>query len=130
MTDGKTPARPGTKAFEITSKDVEGLITNLGAIAGKLTRGEWGLLLSIFAAAASNVKVDKKETTKGTFSGVATHGVMITDPKRKDIEKLLNQLRKAHMPGNKGTGAPLLDMVLPPNDPGGSGGTPPKKAGT
>jgi hypothetical protein len=116
MTDGKTSGRPQTEDFTITNRDVEGLIRVLGEMAEKLTRGEWGLLLSILAAAAGNVEVGE-DTTTGKFSGVSVGGEVITEPRNKEVEELLGQLRKAHMPA-KPPGGPLLDMVTPAR-PGG-----------
>ncbi len=112
MTDGNTNANPPTEDFKITNRDVEGLIRVLGQIADKLTKGEWGLLLSILAAAANSVEVGA-DTTTGTFSGVSVEGKVITEPRNKQIEELLEQLRNAHMPA-KQPGKTLGFMVTPP----------------
>jgi hypothetical protein len=114
MTDGKTSASHETEDFTITNRDVEGLTRVLGQIADKLTKGEWGLLLSILAAAAGNVEVGE-DTTKGTFSGVSVEGGVITEPRNKEIEELLEQLRKARMPA-KPPGQTLGFMVTPPKN--------------
>jgi hypothetical protein len=113
MTDGSTSARSDAEDFTITSRDVEGLIRILGAIADKLTRGEWGLLVSMFAAAPPHVVVDGKDTTKGTFAGVQTQGGVITEPRNKEVEDLLEQLRNARMSGEP-PGQRFGDMVTPP----------------
>ena len=81
MTDGKTRARPEKQDFPITNRDVVGLIDALSKMAGKLTRGQWGLLLSILAAAAGNVKVSESKT-EGTFSGVQVDGGVVTLPEK------------------------------------------------
>ena len=117
MTDGKTPASSETKDFPITNRDVVGLINALSEMAGKLTRGQWGLLLSILAAAAGNVEVGE-DTTKGTFSGVKVDGGVITSPRNKNVQELRKQLQKAYMPA-KPPGAPLGSMVTPPKKSGG-----------
>jgi hypothetical protein len=114
MTDGKTRARPETKDFTITNRDVVGLINALSEMAVKLTRGQWGLLLSILAAAAGNVEVGE-DNTKGTFSGVGVKvdGGVITYPRNKDVKELRRQLRAAYMPA-KEPGAPLAAHIVPP----------------
>jgi hypothetical protein len=112
MTDGNTNAPSPTEVFTITNRDVEGLIRVLGQIAEKLTKGEWGLLLSILAAAANDVKVGK-DTTNGTFPEVCVEGKVITEPRNQEIEVLLEQLRSARMPA-KAPGQSLGSMVTPP----------------
>ena len=108
---------PDTVNFSFTNRDVDGLIGALSRMAVKLPKGEWGLLLSIFAAAAPNVDIGE-DNTKGTFSGVKVVGGVIEDPKDKRVEALRKQLQNAHMPA-KPPGAPLGDMVSPPQTPPG-----------
>lgn len=110
---------PDTSDISFSHRDVEGLITALSKMAGQgqLTRGQWGLLLSIFAAAAGDVEVGE-DKTKGTFSGVKIDGGAITYPRNKDVKELRNQLRRAHMPAKR-PGAPLQSMIVPPNTSGG-----------
>jgi hypothetical protein len=113
MTDGKTSTGHEAENFTITSTDVEGLIRVLGAIAGKLTKGEWGLLLSILAGAGRNVEPGK-DPTEGVFSGVCVDDEVITEPRNKAVDDLLIQLRNAHMP-NKQPSQRFGDMITPPN---------------
>jgi hypothetical protein len=103
----------GTTAFEFNSGDIEGLIAALGDMAGKLSEGEWGLLLSVFAVASDHV--DRSEDGRtGTFSGVGVKdGSVIKDPSDRKVGELRKQLQKAYMPGGS-QGAPLRDMVSPP----------------
>jgi hypothetical protein len=108
---------PDTADFSFTHRDVDGLIGALSRMAVRLPKGEWGLLLSIFAAAAPNVDIGE-DKTKGTFSGVKVVGGVIEDPKDKRVEALREQLQNAHMPA-KPPGAPLGDMVSPPQTPPG-----------
>jgi len=103
---------PDTANFSFTNRDVEGLIDALSRMAVKLPKGEWGLLLSVFAAAAGNVDIGE-DKTKGTFSGVKVAGGVIEDPKDKGVKALREQLQRAHMPA-KPPSAPLGDMVSPP----------------
>jgi hypothetical protein len=103
---------PDTEDFSFTSRDVTGLIRVLSSMAGELTRGQWGLLVSIFATAAGNVEVGE-DKTRGKFSGIKIDGGAITDPRNKKIADLRKQLQKAYMPG-KPPGAPLNDMITPP----------------
>ncbi len=103
---------PDTDDVSFTSRDVTGLIRVLSNMAGELTRGQRGLLLSIFAAAAGNVEVSE-DKTRGKFSGIKIDGGGITDPGNKKIADLRRQLQKAYMPG-KPPGAPLNDMIVPP----------------
>jgi hypothetical protein len=119
MTDGKTRARSEMKDFPITNRDVVGLINALSEMSVKLTRGQWGLLLSILAASAGNVEVGE-DKTKGTFPGVRVDGGVITDPRNKTVQELREQLQKAHMPA-KQPGAPLGSMVSPPKTGPGKG---------
>jgi hypothetical protein len=113
---------PDTSDISFTKRDVDGLINALAKMAGQLTRGQWGLLLSIFAAAASNVELDE-DKTKGTFPGVKIDGGMVTVPRNKTVVDLRKQLRAAHMPARK-PGAPLQTMIVPPIP-----SPPPKKSG-
>jgi hypothetical protein len=108
---------PDTANFSFTYRDVDGLIGALSRMAVRLPKGEWGLLLSIFAAAAGNVDIGE-DKTKGTFSGVKVVGGVIEDPKDKRVEALREQLQNAHMPA-KAPGAPLGFMVSPPQTPPG-----------
>lgn len=112
MTEGETGAMPETEDFLITYGDVEGLIDTLSEIADKLPRGQWGLLLSIFAASPSNLEVGD-DKTRGTFSGIKIDGGVITYPRNKKVEELRRQLREAHMPGKSPSG-PFKDMIIPP----------------
>jgi hypothetical protein len=111
---------PDTGDFSFERTDVEGLITVLSKTAPELTKGQWGLLVSLFALAAGNVKVDDNDTSKGTFPGVKVDGEAISAAKNKEVDELRKQLRNAHMPGRE-PGAPLGDMIVPPppNTPGG-----------
>jgi hypothetical protein len=118
MTDGKSK----TKSFPVTNSDVEGLIDALSKMARKLPPEQWGLLLSILAAAGGTVEVGARKT-RGKFSGIKVEGGVITDPTDRKVIELRNQLRKAHMPGTS-AGAPLGDMIIPPKP-----STPPKKSG-
>ena len=108
----ETPETPDTVDFSFTNGDVEGLIDTLSKMAVRLPKGEWGLLLSIFAAAAGTVDIGE-DKTKGTFSGVEVPGGVIEDPKDKRVEALREQLQNAHMSA-KPPGAPLGFMVSPP----------------
>ena len=119
MTDGKTGAQPEKQDFPITNRDVVGLINALSKMAGNLTKGQWGLLLSILAAAAGNVEVSENKTM-GKFSGVQVDGGVVTSPRNKDVKELREQLQKAHMPA-KQPGAPLGSMVSPPKTGPGKG---------
>ncbi len=110
---------PDTGDFSFERTDVEGLIDILSKTAPKLTEGQWGLLVSLFAIAAGNVELDDNDTSKGTFSGVKVDGGAITSPKNKEVEELRRQLQQAHMPA-KLPGAPLGDMVTPPKKAGGN----------
>jgi hypothetical protein len=108
-----------TSDFSFSGRDFEELIRALSNMAGELSKEQWGLLLSIFAAAASNVEVAvSKNERRGKFSGVKIDGgVVITDPKDKGIEELRKQLQKAYVPGNPPGTPPnmsLGDMVTPP----------------
>jgi hypothetical protein len=109
---------PDTGDYSFERTDVEGLIDVLSKTAPKLTEGQWGLLVSLFAIAAGNVKVDDNDTSKGMFPGVKVDGGMITAPKNKEVDELRRQLQKAHMPARP-PGAPLGDMVTPPKLSGG-----------
>jgi hypothetical protein len=112
-----------TADFRFTGKDVDKLTKALSEIAHLMSKEEWGLLLSIFAAAADNVELDKNK--EGMFPGVTVDGGVIEDPKDKGVEALRKQLEKAYMPANKPRGGPLRDMVSPPKDP-----SPPKTPAT
>jgi hypothetical protein len=103
---------PDTADFSFTNRDVEGLIDALSRMAVKLPKEEWGLLLSIFAAAAVTLEVGE-DGTEGRFSEVKVVGGVIEDPKDKRVVALREQLQKAHMPA-KPPGAPLGDMISPP----------------
>jgi hypothetical protein len=102
-----------TTDFRFTSEDVEELIDALSrmVVSDHLPKEQWGLLLSIFAAAAPSVEVE--DETEGKFSGVKVEGGVIEDPKNKEVKELRKQLQKAYMPA-KEPGAPLGDMVSPP----------------
>ena len=116
----ETPDTPTDLQF--TSKDFDGLVNTLSEIAGTLTKGQWGLLLSIFAAAAGHVEVSPAKT-KGKFSGVKVKdGKVIENPKGKEVEVLREQLRKAYMPGRPPSSIGF--MVSPPKTPNPP---PPKK---
>jgi len=106
-----------TADFSFTHRDVYGLIDALSKMAVKLPKAEWGLLLSIFAAAAPNVDIGEDDTM-GTFSGVKVAGGVIEDPKDQEVEALRKQLKNARMPA-KAPGASLGDMVSPPQTPPG-----------
>lgn len=102
-----------TTDFRFTSEDVEELIDALSrmAVSDHLPKGQWGLLLSIFAAAARSVDVE--DETEGKFSGVKVEGGVIEDPRNKEVKELREQLRNARMPANP-PGTPLKDMISPP----------------
>jgi hypothetical protein len=121
MADGKSEI----KSFPVTNSDVEGLIDALSKMARKLPPEQWGLLLSILAAAGGTVEVGARKT-RGKFSGIKVEGGVITDPADRKVEELRNQLRNAHMPGTS-AGAPLGSMIVPTKPPKPS--TPPKKSG-
>lgn len=108
---------PETSDISFTRRDIDGLTDALSKMAGQLTRRQWSLLLSIFAAAAGNLEIDDDDTSKGTFSGVRIDGNPITGPRQKDVKELRNQLRQAHMPA-KPPGKPLGFMVTPPKTGG------------
>jgi hypothetical protein len=108
---------PETSDISFSRRDIDGLTDALSKIAGQLTRRQWSLLVSIFAAAAGNLEIDDDDTSKGTFSGVKIDGNPITGPRQKDVKELRDQLRKAHMPA-KPPGKPLGFMVTPPKPHG------------
>lgn len=118
--------KPETVDFSFNKQDAMGLIDVLSGVAGKLTRRQWGLLLSIFAAAADHVEVSPKETrTRGKISGVKVDGGVITDPRNREVEELRKQLLKAYMPARPRHGG-FGDMVSPPKKKGDMV-SPPKK---
>jgi hypothetical protein len=106
---------PDAANFPFTGRDVDGLIDALSKMARHLPKEQWGLLLSIFAAAADNVEVDEEK--KGRFSGVTVDGGVIEDPEHKGVEALRKQLEEAYMPANAPHGGPLRAMVSPPKGP-------------
>jgi hypothetical protein len=101
--------------FRFTREDFDELTDAVSrmAVSDHLPKGQWGLLLSIFAAAARSVEVENE--TEGKFPGVKVDGV-IEDPRNKEVKALREQLRGAHMPGNDPSG-PLGAMVQPPKTP-------------
>lgn len=107
---------PETSDISFSRRDIDGLTDALSKMASQLTRRQWSLLVSIFAAAAANLEIDD-DTSKGTFSGVKIDGKPISGPKQKDVKELRDQLRKAHMPA-KPPGKPLGFMVTPPKPHG------------
>jgi hypothetical protein len=105
---------PGTANIPFTRRDVEELTRTLSemAVRNHLPKKQWSLLLSIFAAAASNVAADEGATV-GTFPGVGVQGgEVIEDPEGKEFEILRNQLRNAYMPATP-PHRPFGDMVNP-----------------
>ena len=105
---------PGTNSFQFTRRDVEELTLALSemAVRSHLPKEQWGLLLSIFAAAADHVEVGEGDT-EGTFSEVGVQGGgVIEDPEGEDVETLRNQLRNAYMPARP-PHRPFGDMVSP-----------------
>ena len=113
-----------TNDFSFTSGDLEKLLEELSKIAVKLPKGQWGLLLSIFAAAAGGFKISQNQAgeKEGTFSGVKVNDGVINDPQGKNSRELSDQLRGAYIPGrvpfhrgdNMGIG-----MITPPQGVGG-----------
>jgi hypothetical protein len=82
------------------------------AVRYRLPKEQWGLLLSIFAAAADHVEVAEGDT-EGTISGVGIQGGgVIEDPEGEEVETLRNQLRNAYMPATP-PHRPFGDMVQP-----------------
>ena len=112
---------PDTADFRFNREDFEELIDAVSrmAVSNHLPKEQWGLLLSIFAAAAGHVEVSGDET-EGTFSGIKVDGGVITDPGNKTVRELREQLQKAHMPAKR-PGAPLGSMVSPPKTGPGKG---------
>jgi hypothetical protein len=106
-----------TADFLFGKEDAERLIDALSKMAHRdhLPKRQWGLLLSIFAAAAGHVEVSGDET-EGTFSGIKVDGGVIEDPEGENVEALREQLQKAYMPGPPPTS--IVSMVSPP-PPGG-----------
>jgi hypothetical protein len=107
-----------TSDFRFSPTALDRLIDRLAKMAKEeeVSKEQWSLLVSIFAAAPSSVEVEARgNERRGKFSGVKTEGV-ITDPKDKEVtvEDLRKQLRKAYMPA-KEPGAPLGDHIVPPN---------------
>jgi hypothetical protein len=105
---------PGTNSFQFTRTDVEELTLALSemAVRNHLPKEQWGLLLSIFAAAADHVEVGVGDT-EGTFSEVGVQGAgVIEDPEGEDVETLRNQLRNAYLPATP-PHRPFGDMVNP-----------------
>ena len=106
---------PGTDDIRFTNEDFDGLINALSGMAVRLPKGQWGLLLAIFAAAAGHVEVSEAKP-EGVFSGVKVKdGKVIKDPEGKGVEALREQLQKAYMackpPDSIGF------MVSPPRTP-------------
>ena len=110
MTEASDPAD-----VPFTEEDFEKRIDALSKMAHRLTKGQWGILLSIFAAAAGNVNVDQ-DGTGWSFSGIEVDGGVIEDPRHKEVETLRRQLLKARMPA-KPPGNSFGDMVSPPKAP-------------
>jgi hypothetical protein len=110
---------PDTADFHFNKEDFEELTDAVSrmAVSDHLPKEQWGLLLSIFAAAARSVKVEAEDGTEGQFPGVKVDGGVITDPENKTVRELREQLQKAHMPANP-PGASIGFMVSPP-PPGG-----------
>jgi hypothetical protein len=98
-----------------TRSDVLTLTQKLGKFAAEnpLTKGEWGLLLAVFAAAANHAEIGK-DRSEGKFSGVKAKGDVPTvdDPAGKTPAELREQLRRAYIPGR--APVPPLDIVTPP----------------
>ena len=113
---------PDTADFRFNREDFEELIDAVSrmAVSNHLPKEQWGLLLSIFAAATSSVKVEAEDGTEGQFPGVKVDGGVITDPGNKTVRELREQLQKAHMPAKR-PGAPLGSMVSPPKTGPGKG---------
>ncbi len=109
---------PEMKNFPFTNRDIEGLIDALSkmAVDAHLPKGQWGLLLAIFAAAANHVEISANKT-QGKFSGIKVDGGVIDDPKDKGVEELRKQLQNAYMPGRPPTS--IVSMVTPPKKTGG-----------
>jgi hypothetical protein len=106
---------PSATDFQFTYEDFEGLIDALSKMAIGLPKGQWGLLLSIFAAAAGHVEVSEAKP-EGKFSGVRVKdGKVIEDPRGKEVRALREQLQKAYMPGRPPNSIGF--MVSPPKSP-------------
>jgi len=110
-----------TNDFSFTSGDVKELTNALCEIAVNLPKEQWGLLLSIFAAAAGGFEISQNRK-QGTFSGVKVRvddGV-IDDPEGKTADELCAQLRGAYMPGRPATRrVDHVGMITPPQGAGG-----------
>ena len=69
-----------------TRDDILTLTEKLGefAVEKNLNKGEWGLLLAVFAAAANHVEVGD-DTSQGKFSGVKAKGKAptVNDPEKR-----------------------------------------------
>ena len=123
MADGKSEI----KSFPVTNSDVEGLIDALSKMARKLPPEQWGLLLSILAAAGGTVEVGARKT-RGKFSGIKVEGGR--DHQTPQIGRLKNSAISSGKPtctGYVGGRAPLGAMIVPTKPPKPS--TPPKKSG-